>query len=426
MGDEPRNELSTGTPWRTASERSPNPVGEPPVNRGEPRSNCRDRFQLVDFRLSEDQELLRRSVREFAEREIRPHVMEWDDAQRFPAELVPKLAELGLMGIQFPVEYGGAGMSGVDYCISIEELARVDPSVALSVAAHNGLGAAHIGGFGSEAQKRQYLAPLATGDKLAAWGLTEAGSGSDAAAMQTTAARDGEGWVLNGSKIFITHGNSADTLVIMAVTDRSRGRKGISAFIVERGTPGLLAGKKEDKLGMRASETTEVILQSCRVPAGNLIGDEGQGFVQTLRVLDAGRIGIAALSVGLAQGAYEAARRYAFERRQFGRPIGTFQSIRSKLVDHAIRIEAARLLTYRAAWLKDHGRPTTLASSMAKLYASEIAVRASEDSVQIHGGYGFMKDYPAEKYFRDVKLTTIGEGTSEVQRLVIARQLLAN
>lgn len=380
----------------------------------------------MDFRLSDEQELLRRSVREFAEREMRPHVMEWDNAQHFPTELVPKLAELGLMGIQFPVEYGGSGMSSVDYCICIEELARVDPSVSLSVTAHNGLGAAHIGMFGSDAQKRRYLTPLASGDTLAAWGLTEPGSGSDAAAMLTTAVREGDGWVLNGTKAFITHGKSADTMVAMAVTDRARGSKGISAFVVERGTPGLVAGKKEDKLGMRASETTEVRFENCRVPADNLIGDEGQGFVQTLHVLDAGRIGMAALSVGLAQGAFEAARSYAFERKQFGRPIGTFQSIRWKLVDNAARVEAARLLTYRAAWLKDQGRPMTLESSMAKLYASEIAVRASEDAVQIHGGYGFVKDYPAEKFFRDVKLTTIGEGTSEVQRLVIARQLLAN
>jgi alkylation response protein AidB-like acyl-CoA dehydrogenase len=376
--------------------------------------------------LSEDQELLRRSVREFAEAEIGPHVMEWDNAQHFPLELLPKLAALGLMGIQFPAELGGSGMSAVDYCICIEELARVDPSVSLSVAAHNGLGAAHISMFGSPAQKQKYLVALARGEKLAAWGLTEPGSGSDAAAMRTTAVRDGDSWILNGSKIFITHGTSGDTLVVMAITDRAKGNKGISAFIVERGTAGLLAGKKEDKLGMRASETSEVIFQNCRVPGENLIGDEGQGFIQTLQVLDAGRIGIAALSVGLAQGAYEAARGYAFQRKQFGRAIGTFQSIRWKLVDNAARVEAARLLTYKAAWLKDQGRRTTLASSMAKLYASEIAVRASEDCVQIHGGYGFVKDYPAEKFFRDVKLTTIGEGTSEVQRLVIARQLLAN
>jgi len=377
------------------------------------------------FELSEEQALLRRSVREFAETEIRPHVMEWDNAQHFPHELVPKLAELGLMGIQFPEAYGGSAMSAVDYCICIEELARVDPSVSLSVAAHNGLGAAHLAMFGNEEQKHRFLAPLARGERLAAWGLTEPGSGSDAAAMRTTAVRDGDGWVLNGSKAFITHGKSGDTMVVMAVTDKERGSKGISTFVIERGTPGLLAGKKEDKLGMRASETCEVILQNCRIPGDQLIGDEGQGFLQTLQVLDAGRIGIAALAVGLAQGAYEAARDYASDRRQFGRPINTFQSIRWKLVDNASRVEAARLLTYRAAWLKDQGRRMTLESSMAKLFSSEIAVRASEDAVQIFGGYGFVKDYPAEKFFRDVKLTTIGEGTSEVQRLVIARQLLA-
>ena len=379
----------------------------------------------MDFGLSEDQQLLRRSIREFAETEIKPRIREWDESQHFPHELLPKLADLGVMGIQFPAEYGGTAMSAVDYCICIEEIARVDPSISLSVAAHNGLGAAHIAMFGSDAQKATYLTPLARGEKLAAWGLTEPNSGSDAAAMKTTATRDGDEWVLNGSKMFITHGASGHTMVVMAVTDKSKGNKGISAFIVERGTPGFVAGKKEDKLGMRASETTEVLFQNCRIPHAQLIGQEGQGFIQTLQVLDAGRIGIAALSVGLAQGAYESARNYAFERKQFGRAIGTFQSIRWKLVDNAARVEAARLLTYRAAWLKDQGRRTTLESSMAKLYASEIAVRASEDAVQIHGGYGFVKDYPAEKFFRDVKLTTIGEGTSEVQRLVIARQLLA-
>jgi alkylation response protein AidB-like acyl-CoA dehydrogenase len=379
----------------------------------------------MDFRLSDEQELLRRSIREFAETEMRPHVMEWDEAQHFPKELLPKLASLGLMGVQFEEQWGGAGMSAVDYCICIEELARVDPSVSLSVAAHNGLGAAHINMFGTDAQKRRYLIPLATGEKLAAWGLTESQSGSDAAAMRTTAARQGAGWVLNGSKQFITHGKYGDTMVVMAVTDRARGNRGISAFIVERGTPGFRPGKKEDKLGMRASETSEVIFENCTIPAENLLGEEGQGFINTLQVLDAGRIGIAALSVGLAQGAYEAARSYAFVRKQFGQPIGAFQSIRAKLVENAARVEAARLLTYRAAAMKDQGRRMTLESAMAKLYASEIAVRASEDGVQIHGGYGFVKDYPAEKFFRDVKLTTIGEGTSEIQRLVIARQLLA-
>lgn len=351
--------------------------------------------------------------------------MEWDEAQQFPKELLAKMADLGLMGIQFPEAYGGAGMSAVDYCICIEEIARVCPSVSLSVAAHNGLGAAHISMFGTEEQKQKYLVPLAKGEKLAAWGLTEPGSGSDAAAMRTSAVKDGDCWVLNGSKMFITHGTSADTLVIMAVTDKSKGAKGISAFVLERGMGGLLAGKKEDKLGMRASETTEVILQNCRVSPAQLLGDEGQGFIQTLQVLDAGRIGIAALSVGLAQGAFEAATRYTAERKQFGRAIASFPAIQERLAQHASHVEAARLLTYKSAWLKDQGRRMTLESAMAKLYSSEIAVRAAEDCVQMHGGYGFVKDYPAEKYFRDVKLLTIGEGTSEVQRLVIARQLLA-
>jgi alkylation response protein AidB-like acyl-CoA dehydrogenase len=379
----------------------------------------------MDFRLTEEQELLRRTVRDFAETEIRPHVREWDEAQHFPSEIMPSLAELGLLGIQFPDEYGGAGMSAIDYCICIEELARVDPGLALSIAAHNGLCASHIFMFGTEAQKQKYLVPLARGAKIGAWGLTESTSGSDAAGMRTTASRAGGCWVLNGSKTFTTHGRVGDIVVAMAVTDRAAGSKGISAFIIERGAPGMAAGKKEDKLGMRASDTSEVLFDNCRIPADQLLGEEGQGFVNTMQVLDAGRIGIAALSVGLAQGAYEAALRYAQERKAFGKTISAFQAIRWKLADNATRIEAARLLTYRAAYLKDHGVRTTLESSMAKLYASEIAVRAAEDCVQIHGGYGFVKDYPAEKYFRDVKLLTIGEGTSEIQRLVIARQLLA-
>jgi alkylation response protein AidB-like acyl-CoA dehydrogenase len=379
----------------------------------------------MDFRLTHDQVLLRDSVRQFAEREIRPHVRAWDDAQQFPRELLRSLGDLGLMGIQCPDDYGGAGMSAVDYCICIEELACVDPSVCLSVAAHNGLGTAHIAMFGTEAQKRRYLEPLAQGRWLAAWALTEALSGSDAAAMRTAAVRDGDDWVLNGTKQFITHGRDGDVVVVMAVTNRETGSRGISAFIVERGMPGLRAGRKEDKLGMRACETSEVILDECRVPDAQRLGGEGSGFINALQVLDAGRIGIAALAVGLARGAYEAARHYAFEREQFGQPIGLFQSIRAKLVDTAARIEAARLLTYRAAAMKDAGARTTIESAIAKLYASEIAVKAAEDGVQIHGGYGFVKDYPAEKFFRDVKLTTIGEGTSEIQRLVIARQLLA-
>jgi butyryl-CoA dehydrogenase len=386
----------------------------------------------MDFRLTADQQLLRQSVREFAEREIRPHVREWDESQHFPAELVPGLATLGLLGIQFPDQYGGAGMSAIDYCICIEELARVDPAVALSVAAHNGLCAAHIYLFGTEAQRQRYLIPLARGEKIGAWGLTEPTSGSDAAAMRTTAVKSGTGWVLNGSKTFTTHGSVGDVFVIMAVTagrpatpSSARRSKSVSAFILEKGTPGLSAGRKEDKLGMRASDTSEVLLDGCRVPADQLLGKEGHAFKDTMQVLDAGRIGIAALAVGLAQGAYEIAVRYARQREAFGRPIGHFQAIQWKLADNATRIEAARLLTYRAAYLKDRSEPMTLESAMAKLYASEIAVKAADDCVQIHGGYGFVKDYPAEKFFRDVKLTTIGEGTSEIQRLVIARQLLA-
>ncbi|WP_396624842.1 acyl-CoA dehydrogenase family protein [Luteitalea sp.] len=379
----------------------------------------------MDLHLTADQRVLRDSVREFAERELRPHVRAWDESQHFPMALLPKLADLGLMGIQFPDDVGGSGMSAVDYCICIEELARVDPAIALSVAAHNGLAAAHLHMFGTPAQQARFLGPLARGEVLGAWGLTEPGAGSDAASMRTAARRDGDGWVLSGSKTFITHGNIAGVYVVMAVTDRARGSRGISAFVMPSGTPGLRAGRKEDKLGMRASETSEVLLEDCRVGADALLGDEGQGFVNTLQVLDAGRIGIAALSVGLAQGAWEAARTHAQRREQFGRPIAEFQGIRWKLADLATRIDAARLLTYRAAALKDEGTRTTRESSMAKLYASEVAVRAADECVQIHGGYGFVKDYPAEKYFRDVKLLTIGEGTSEVQRLVIARQLLA-
>ncbi len=379
----------------------------------------------MDFRPTEEQALLRRTVREFAETEIRPHIREWDETQHFPTELVPKLAELGLMGIQFAEQYGGAAMSAVDYCICIEELARVDPSIALSVAGHNGLCASHINLFGTEAQKQRFLTPLARGEKVGAWGLTESTSGSDAAGMRTTATRVAGCWVLNGAKTFITHGRVGHVIVVMAVTDKNAGRKGISAFIVERGTPGLSAGKKEDKLGMRASDTSEVLFENCRIPVDQLLGEEGQGFVNTMEVLDAGRIGIAALAVGLAQGAYEAALAYARERKSFGKTISQFQAIQWKLADAATRIEAARLLTYRAAHLKSRGRRTSLESAMAKLYASEIAVKVADDCVQIHGGYGFVKDYPAEKYFRDVKLTTIGEGTSEIQRLVIARQLLS-
>jgi len=379
----------------------------------------------MDFRPTDEQRVLRRTIREFAETEIRPFVREWDEAQAFPRSLVAKMAALGLMGIQFPDAYGGSAMSAIDYCICIEELARIDPSVSLSVAAHNGLCASHIAMFGTEAQKQQYLVPLATGTFIGAWALTEPTAGSDAARIRVAASRDGDGWVINGTKTFITHGSIGEVMVVMAVTDKSRAHRGITAFIVERGNPGMAAGRHEDKLGMRASDTSEVIFRDCRVSADARLGDENEGFINTLQVLDAGRIGIAALAVGLAQGAYETARRYALERTQFGQPIASFQAIQWKLVDLATTIEAARLLTYRAAYLKDRGVRTSRESAEAKLASSEVAVRAAEDCVQIHGGYGFVKDYPAEKFFRDVKLTTIGEGTSEIQRLVIARQLLA-
>jgi alkylation response protein AidB-like acyl-CoA dehydrogenase len=351
--------------------------------------------------------------------------MAWDEAQHFPGELVPRLAEQGLMGIQVPEAYGGAGMSAVEYCICIEELARVDPSVALTVAAHNGLCTAHIFMFGTEAQKQRYVAPLARGEQIGAWGLTESTAGSDAGGTRTRAVREADGWVLNGAKTFTTHGRVGHVMVAMAVTDRAAGRHGISAFIIERGTVGMSPGRKENKLGMRASDTSEVVFADCRIAGGQLLGREGSGFVDAMQVLDAGRIGIAALAVGLAQGAHEASVRYAKERQQFGKPISSFQAIQWKLADDATAIEAARLLTYRAASLKDDGATkTTRESAMAKLFSSEIAVRVAENCVQIHGGYGFVKDYPAEKYFRDVKLTTIGEGTSEIQRLVIAREIL--
>ncbi len=380
----------------------------------------------MDVRPTEAEAVVRRAVREFAEQEIAPHVMQWDEAQRFPLELLPKLAGLGLLGIQVPPVYGGAGMSAVEYCICIEELARVDPSIALSVAAHNGLGAAHILMFGSEAQRRGPLMRLANGEILGAWALTEPSAGSDAGAIRTTARREDDEWVLDGTKTFTTHGSVGGLVVVMAVTDPDAGHHGISAFLVDRGTPGLSVGRKENKLGMRASDTAEIHFDGCRVPADRMVGREGEGFVNALQVLDAGRIGIAALSVGLASGAFEAARLYAIERQQFGQAIATFQATQWKLADLATRIEGAKLLTYRAAYLKDDGQPTTRESSMAKLYSSEVAVRAAEECVQIHGGYGFVKDYPAEKFFRDVKLMTIGEGTSEIQRLVIARQYLGS
>lgn len=384
----------------------------------------------MEFSLTEEQQQLRRTVREFAEAEIAPHVMEWDEASRFPSELIPKLAEMGFLGVIFPESYGGAGMGYVEYALIVEELSRVDGSIGIIVAAHNSLCSNHIFKFGSEAQKQKYLAPLAVGKKLGCWSLTEPEAGSDAGGTRTVAVKQNSSWLLNGSKTFTTNGHYADVCVAMAVTNPEKQHHGISAFIIERGTPGFRPGKKENKLGLRASDTSEVVFTDCRVPAENLLGREGEGFVNCLQILDGGRISIASLGLGMAQGAYESALRYAKERKQFGKPIAEFQAIQFKLADMATQIEAARLLTYRAAWLADraaaaaNGARITREASMAKLYAGEVAVRVANEAVQIHGGYGFIKDYPAEKYYRDVKLCTIGEGTSEIQRLVIARQLL--
>ena len=379
----------------------------------------------MDFTFSEEHQHLRKSVREFAEGEIAPHVMEWDEAAHFPTEILPKLGEMGLMGVIFPEEYGGAGMGYVEYATVIEELARVDGSVGLFVAAHNSLCSNHIYKFGTEEQKKKYLVPLAQGKKLGAWSLTEPEAGSDAGGTRTTAVRDGNDWILNGAKTFTTNGSYADVCVAMAVTDKSKDSHGISAFILEKGMPGFRPGKKENKLGMRASDTSEVIFTDCRVPAGQLLGPLGEGFIGSLKILDGGRISIAALALGMAQGALEAATSYAQQRKQFGKAIAEFQAIQFKLADMATQVEAARLLVYQAAWLADEKNVRfTRESSMAKLFASEVAVRVANECVQVHGGYGFTKDYPAEKYYRDVKLCTIGEGTSEIQRLVIARQLL--
>jgi alkylation response protein AidB-like acyl-CoA dehydrogenase len=378
----------------------------------------------LDLSLTEEQQLLQKSVREFAAAEIAPHAREWDEKQEFPREVFGKLGEMGLMGVVWPAEYGGSGMTTLDYAIVMEEIARADAGVALSLAAHNSLSSGHIFLAGTEEQKKKYLTPLARGEKVGCWGLTENSAGSDAGGTRTTAVRDGASWVLNGSKTFITNGRIADTAVVMAVTDRSKGNKGISAFILERGMKGFRSGKKEDKLGVRSSDTSELIFEDCRVPAANLLGQEGYGFVDTLKILDRGRIGIAAFSLGIAQASLEASMTYALGRRQFGHPIADFQAVQFKIADMATKVAAARLLTWRAASLRDAGKEHKVESSMAKLFASEAAVEVALDAVQIHGGYGYVKDYPVERYLRDSKLGTIGEGTSEVQRLVIARELL--
>lgn len=378
----------------------------------------------MEFELSEEQKQIKTSVREFAESEIAPHVMEWDEAQHFPVELQPKMAALGLLGVLFPEEYGGAALGYVEYATIIEELSRVDGSVGISVAAHNSLCSNHIYKYGTEEQKQRFLTPLASGERLGAWGLTEPSAGSDASGTKTTAVKTEGGWLVNGSKNFITHAIHGDTCVAMAVTDRSERSKGISAFIFEKGMKGFSPSKKENKLGLRASETASVVFEDCYVPEGNLLGEEGQGFVNAMEILDGGRISIAALAVGIAQGAFESAVRYSKERQQFGKPISEFQAIQFKLATMATQIDAARLLMYRAAWMKDQGKKTTKESSMAKLFASEISVEVCEEAIQIHGGYGYTKDYPPEKFWRDSKLCTIGEGTSEIQRIIIAREVL--
>ncbi len=378
----------------------------------------------MDFEYTPEQIQLRREVREFAMAEIAPHVMEWDEAQTFPLDVIRKLGKLGYMGAIFPEEYGGAGLGYVEYSIIIEELSRVDGSVGIIVAAHTSLCSNHIYKAGNEEQKKKYLPKLASGEWIGCWSLTEPEAGSDAAGTRTTAVRSGDDWVINGSKSFTTNAHYADVCVGMAVTNRAAAQHGISAFILEKGMKGFRPGKKENKLGLRASATGDVVFTDCRVPASQLAGKQDEGFVDALRILDGGRISIAALSIGMAQGAYDAALKYSKLRKQFGRPISEFQAIQHKLVDMATRLDASRLLTYRAATRLDQRKRVTRESAMAKLFASESAVWIANEAVQIHGGYGFIKDYPVEKFYRDVKLCTIGEGTSEIQRLVIARQLL--
>lgn len=377
------------------------------------------------FGLSEEQKSLRTMVRNFAAKEIAPHVSEWDEKSEFPQDVVKQMGALGLMGVIFPEELGGAGMGYVEYVLAIIELARVDGSVGIIIASHNSLCTNHIMLAGNDAQRQRWVTKLASGAWLGAWGLTEPSSGSDAGGMRTTAVRRGDRWILNGNKVFITNGSYADCALVLAITDRAKATHGgISAFLIEKGTTGFRPGKKENKLGLRASDTSELIFEDCAIPAENLVGLEGEGFKDAMRVLDGGRISIAALSLGIAQGALDAAIKYAVERRQFGKSISEFQAIQFKLATMATELDAAWLLTMRAATMKDAGHNVTRESSMAKLYASEAACRICDECVQIHGGYGFIKDYPAEKFYRDVKLCTIGEGTSEIQRIVIARELL--
>jgi hypothetical protein len=379
----------------------------------------------VNFEFTEDQEMLRRTVREFAETEIAPSMMQYDESQEFPRDILAKAGGLGLMGIIFPEQYQGAGLGYTEYVIAVEEISRVDGSIGIAVAAHNSLCSNHIFQCGNEEQRRKYLTRLASGEWIGAWSLTEPTAGSDAAGTKTTAKRAQGGWILIGSKTFTTHGSVGDVAVVFAVTDPDKGKHGISGFIIEKGTPGFRPGKKENKMGLRASDTAEVIMEDCFVPDSQMVGNRGEGFVDAMKILDGGRISIAALALGMARGAFDAAARYAKQRYQFGRPIAEFQAIQFMLAEMATRIDAAALLVHRSAWLKDHGHKTTLESSMAKLYASETGVYVADRALQIFGGYGYVKDFPAEKFYRDIKLCTIGEGTSEIQRLVIAREILS-
>jgi alkylation response protein AidB-like acyl-CoA dehydrogenase len=383
-----------------------------------------ERPGAIHFEETENQKMIAQMVRDFGAREIKPYIMQWDETQEFPIQLFHKMGALGLMGVLVPEEYGGAGFGYLEYITAISEISKIDGSIGLSMAAHNSLCTNHILQFGNEEQKAKYLPKLATGEWIGAWGLTEPNTGSDAGNMRTVAVKDGDHYVINGSKNFITHGRSGNVAVVIVRTGNVGDSHGMTAFVIEKGTPGFTSGKKENKLGMRASETAELIFTDCRVHKSQMLGNEGDGFIQAMKVLDGGRISIAALSLGIAMGAYEAALLYSKERQQFNQPIARFQGIAFKLADMATKIEAAKLLTFRAGGLKNSGQDVNKESAMAKLYASEVAVEAANEAVQIFGGYGYTKDFPAEKYYRDAKLCTIGEGTSEIQKLVISRAIL--
>lgn len=378
----------------------------------------------MNFDYSETQIMIAESARDFAEKYIRPHIMEWDESQKFPVPLFKKMGKMGFMGVLVPEDLGGSGLGYHEYIAVVEEISKVDPSIGLSVAAHNSLCTNHILSFGNEEQKKKWIPKLATGEHIGAWGLTEHNTGSDAGGMSTTAVKDGDHWVVNGAKNFITHGISGDIAVVIVRTGKKGDSRGMTAFVFEKGMPGFSSGKKENKLGMRASETAELIFDNCRVPDANRLGEVGEGFIQSMKILDGGRISIGALSLGIAKGAYEAALKYSKERHQFGKPISEFQGVSFKLADMATEIEASELLLHKAAFLKNNDRNMTTLGAMSKMYASEVCVKVANDAVQIHGGYGYTKDYPVEKFYRDSKLCTIGEGTTEIQKLVISRNIL--